>query len=378
MPRVYRSCGAEVTFKPLQFSTADYQFQKRTKYKHYMIDEMYQQPQLLDTLIKTFVPSSDIQREFEHADTIIYIGCGSSYHVALLSSLATERFLKKKSVAVCASEWNEQHPIRTDKSVVVALSQSGETADTIRAVKSALQSECRIIGVCNTLNSYLERLSHHCIKMNAGMEVSVCATKTFTSQWMAVWLSILHTMKQKDPSQFESFYRSLLTLPNRLNTLLHNIEQSAPTIDGLVAKEHILFVGRSYMYPIALESALKLREIGYVYAFGVMAGELKHGTLALVDEHTDVLVFTGNKETAKNDHHTINEIKARNGRPFMIGTTYQSHANLNVLMCSDDIDFISITFEAAIWGQYVAYYIADKKRLPVDRPRNLAKSVTVE
>jgi len=362
-------------------------------YDHFMLKEIFEQPQTIYDCLrgrldvdKGTITMSGIQQYAEqimHANRIIMIACGTSWHAGLVAEYIFEELCRIPVEVEYASEFRYRNPVINKGDVIVAISQSGETADTLVAIETAKEQGAIILGVLNVVGSSIARKSHAGAYTHAGPEIGVASTKAFTAQLAVltmIALKIAHLKKSIDEERYILLCKELMEIPDKVATVL---EQSN-TIQKLAEKykdaHDFLYLGRGYNFPVALEGALKLKEISYIHAEGYPAAEMKHGPIALVDETLPV-VFVATKDS----YHqkvisNMQEIKARKGRVISIITEGDEVSPT----LSDDVivvphaDEIVAPMLSVIPLQLLAYYIGVAKGYDVDKPRNLAKSVTVE
>jgi glucosamine--fructose-6-phosphate aminotransferase (isomerizing) len=323
------------------------------------------------------------EETFETVSKIALIGCGTSYHAACIAAHFLEELLGISAEAYIASEYRYRESVSDATTLVIAISQSGETADTIAALREAKRRKAKVLSITNVPYSSIIRDSDFHLMTQAGQEISVCSTKAFTSQLLLLYLLSLQMYQLRNGSlPFENnWIQNLRTLPSLIESLLqrkHLIEAIATETQGF---EKILFIGRQYMYYTALESSLKLKEINYTFSLSYPAGELKHGPLALIDENTLTVALLGHRSTFSKTISNVQEIQARNGKIFAV---HQKDQNLDEI--SPDYSFsieapipeqlLPILYAVAL--QLFAFYSALKKGHDIDHPKNLAKSVTVE
>ena len=334
---------------------------------HFMLKEIYEQPKIVNECLKGRL-FEDIRLDelekykdrFYLCNTVILLGCGSSYYASLLGKYYLEELCGIKCLVESAGEFSNRNPVLSERDVIVCLSQSGETADILNAIRLAKNYGCCIISICNTDNSSLTQLSDSYILCRAGIEVSVASTKGFTSQVLVLLLIALWLNPNKliDHLNYLSFYMSkTLKLSSRIKKDIiyySNIER-------------FLFVGKKYNYPIALEGSLKLKEISYSSAEGYAASEMKHGPIALVDKNTLVIGIGGSEID-----HTIEEIKARDGNVVRVGPVGD---NINWGVVNAPEELYPLLYIIVL--QLLSYHYAASKGRDIDKPRNLAKSVTV-
>lgn len=357
--------------KPLvtHTSCAPYEVMQKDNYKHFMAKEICEQPLILQQQIeqKVILQDFDFQK-------ILILGCGSAYHAGCVAKNLLEECTHCPTTVSIASEFCFSPALSLKDTLVIAISQSGETADTLRAVSVAKERSGQVIALCNSPRSSLVRMASHTVLTQAGMEISVCSTKAFTSQCLTLIQIALTLGNKKD------LEKALYALPKSVQHVLSQWDTIQTVATENLYKSY-LFVGRQSMYPCALEGALKLREISYLSAWGVMAGELKHGSIALIDENVLTIALCGHQETQHKLYSNLQEIKARNG-PILALTSktvddLESVADAIIEIGDDLPDFLKpIPYSVAC--QIHAYCIADYLGEDIDQPRNLAKSVTVE
>lgn len=362
-------------------------------YDHFMLKEVFEQPQTIYDCLrgrldadKGTITMSGIQQYAEqimNANRIIMIACGTSWHAGLVAEYIFEELCRIPVEVEYASEFRYRNPVINKGDVIVAISQSGETADTLVAIETAKEQGAIILGVLNAVGSSIARISHAGAYTHAGPEIGVASTKAFTAQLAVltmIALKIAHAKKTIEEERYLMLCKELMDIPDKVATVL----QQATSIQKLAEKykdaSDFLYLGRGYNFPVALEGALKLKEISYIHAEGYPAAEMKHGPIALVDETLPV-VFVATKDSY---HHKIisnmQEIKARKGQVISIITEGDEVSPT----LSDDVivvppaDEIVAPMLSVIPLQLLAYYIGVAKGYDVDKPRNLAKSVTVE
>lgn len=362
-------------------------------YDHFMLKEIYEQPRaILDTyrgrlrveqaLIKMAGIDQNLEK-FQNAQRIIIVACGTSWHAGLVAEYIFEDLARIPVEVEYASEFRYRNPIITENDVVIAISQSGETADTLAAVKLAKEQGAFVFGVCNVVGSSIARATHAGAYTHAGPEIGVASTKAFTTQITVLTLIALKLAKEKEifsPSQFQDYLIELEKIPAKVEKTLQSntlIEQIAEVYKDAT---NFLYMGRGYNFPVALEGALKLKEISYIHAEGYPAAEMKHGPIALIDEQMPVVVIATKKGHYEKVVSNIQEIKSRNGRIIAIVT----EGDQTVKALADCVIEVPETSETltpllnAIPLQLLSYHIAVMRGCDVDQPRNLAKSVTVE
>lgn len=350
--------GAEITksFQPLSIKADNVQ---KNGYEHFMLKEIMEQPKAIqDTLNQ--------QINIDIRDKITIIACGTSYYAGCVAKYWFEKNLKVHTDVALASEYLYSDPVFQDGETFLVISQSGETSDTI-AVIEKVRKHGRVLSIVNVPNSTISRLSDYSYHTQAGPEIGVAATKSFTTQ-----LAVLAKM---------AFSNVLGALPNSCSAILSEQNQVA-AIDlaqTIMNCQSILFLGRGIMYPIAMESALKVKELTYIHAEAFAAGELKHGPLAVVDNDVPVIIFAPYNNLLEKNVSTVNEVLARSENVFVV--TDDKAAEFFVRMRTISLPYIApdlTPFTFVIFSQLLAYHIARLKGYDPDKPRNLAKSVTVE
>jgi glucosamine--fructose-6-phosphate aminotransferase (isomerizing) len=284
--------------------------------------------------------------------------------------------------AEIASELRFKNPIISNETLVIAISQSGETADTLGAVREAKAKGAKILGICNVANSSLSREADSCLYLKAGPEFSVCSTKAFTSQLtvLSLFTLFMARLRHMGKEEGQNFLQELKKIPQKVQQVLDKAEEIKKMAEKYCQYEDFFFLGRKYMYTTCLESALKLKEISYINANGYPAGELKHGPIALLDSKFPVVAFSSNNQTYDKMLSNLMEVKARKA-PILVFATEGSEEikeiTKDIIWLPPTIDELA-TFPSSVAGQLFAYYIAKCRGTDIDQPKNLAKSVTVE
>jgi glucosamine--fructose-6-phosphate aminotransferase (isomerizing) len=359
-------------------------------FQHFMLKEIFEQPKTLQKAIfgrfENGVAFDELRlpsKVFQQISRVWFIGCGTSSHAGLIGTLFLDDLAKIPGISSIASEARYRKSLMTKDTLVVLISQSGETADTLAALRAVKEQGCVTLAICNVMNSTLARESDGTIFLQAGPELSVCSTKAFTSQIATLFLFTLfiaQTKKILSKSESASFHEALKLVPSQVERVL----KSAPLIEKMAKKyaryNDFFFMGRRYMYPTSLEAALKLKEISYVNANGYPAGELKHGPLALLDENFPVIAFCANALTEEKIVSNLMEVKARGAPVLAIAPERLKIVERladDVIWVPDAIDELA-SFPSTVVGQLFAYSFAKERGCDIDQPRNLAKSVTVE
>jgi glucosamine--fructose-6-phosphate aminotransferase (isomerizing) len=359
-------------------------------YKHFMLKEIHEQPRAVtDTLRGRLIhsPPSALLDGFEIDPTqvrrLFILACGTSYHASLVGKYLIESLARIPVEVDLASEFRYRDPIVKPGDLVVAVSQSGETADTLAAIREAQKKGAQVFSIANVLDSSIPRASSHALYTHAGPEIGVASTKAFTTQLIALALLALHLGRRSgnlSEAAAADFVHELTALPAKLAQVLHTAEQLQQLARTYGHARDMLYLGRGPQFPIALEGALKLKEISYIHAEGFAAGEMKHGPIALIDEGMPVLVLAPHDGGYEKVLSNLSEVKARGGR--VIAITTEGDRSLTAL--ADHVVEVPAVHPllapviTVVPLQLFAYYVADFKGTDVDQPRNLAKSVTVE
>ena len=362
-------------------------------YDHFMLKEIYEQPSVIkDTYrgrlhanegIIQMAGVEDNLEKFLNADRIIIVACGTSWHAGLVAEYVFEEFTRIPVEVEYASEFRYRNPIISSKDVVIAISQSGETADTMAAIKLAKEHGAFVFGVCNVVGSSISRESHAGAYTHAGPEIGVASTKAFTTQITVLTMIALRLAKAKGTlsnSDFHMYLQELEIIPEKVKEALETNESTKEIAATFKDAHNCLYLGRGYNFPVALEGALKLKEISYIHAEGYPAAEMKHGPIALIDEQMPVIVIAPKQGHYDKIVSNIQEIKSRSGRIIAVVTK----GDTQVRELADYVIEIPETSDAlsplitTIPLQLLSYHIAVMRGCNVDQPRNLAKSVTVE
>jgi len=366
-------------------------------YRHYMQKEIFEQPQSVrDTLDGRIVADKIMVAAFGHQAEAIFktiqqvqiIACGTSYHAGMVAKYWLEDILQLPCQIEVASEYRYRNPVIQDNTLFVTISQSGETADTLAALKQIKQLKNKknipTLSICNVPESSLTRESDLMFLTHAGPEIGVASTKAFTTQLvsLALLMSALGKVQNRITDEQEiKIVAGLKKLPNLIQSALDHEDTIKEMAKGFADKHNALFLGRGTMYPIAMEGALKLKEISYIHAEAYPAGELKHGPLALIDENIPVIAIAPLDDMLEKLKANLQEVNARGSKMIVFeeeGSNLQSENNVQVVKVTTNVGRITapITFNIAL--QLLSYHVALIKGTDVDQPRNLAKSVTVE
>jgi len=362
-------------------------------YRHFMLKEIYQQPRAVaDTIAGriredhsgVFLEGLELDEAFlNNLERLYIVACGTSWHAALVGKFLLEKHARIPVEVDIASEFRYRDPLVNDRTLTLVISQSGETADTLAALREAHGKGGKVLAICNVVESSIARESDSVIYTHAGPEIGVASTKAFTTQLIALYLFTLHLGRLRGHLDLDSsreMLEALTSLPRKIEECLDLDAQIEQVAQGLTHVHDFLYLGRGNQYPIALEGALKLKEISYIHAEGYPAGEMKHGPIALIDEQLPVVVIAPHNETMEKVAANMEEVQARGGR--VIAVTDRAARGLadkaeTVFVVPEIIDDLMPVL-TSIPMQLLAYHIAVLKGTDVDQPRNLAKSVTVE
>ena len=362
-------------------------------YPHFMLKEIFEQPRTITDCIRgrinvegTNVVLSGIldnKERFLNARRIIFVACGTSWHAGLIGEYLFEDLCGIEVKVEYASEFRYRNPVIHSDDVVIAISQSGETADTLAAIELAKSKGAFVYGICNVVGSSIARATHSGTYIHVGPEIGVASTKAFTGQVTVLVMMAMMLAKMKgliDEEKYREVLRGLITMPDNIKEVLDQHEHIQSVASIFTYARNFLYLGRGCNYPTAMEGALKLKEISYIHAEGCPAAEMKHGTIALIDQEMPTIVIATNGSVYEKTISNIQEIKARGGKVIVVVT----EGDCIVAEMADYCIWIPKTAEcltpllSSIPLQLFAYYIAVNKGRNVDQPRNLAKSVTVE
>ena len=367
-------------------------------YKHFMLKEIFEQPQgIIDTIRgriseergEVILPEIGLSDEqIRDVEKIMIVACGTSWHAGLVGKFIMEQMLRIPTDVELGSEFRYRDPIVGPKTLLVSITQSGETTDTLAAMREAKGKGCYLMTICNAVESSAARMADGVVYTHAGPEIGVASTKAFTTQLVSLYLMSLYfaqVLGKFNQNQIRERILELIKVPGYIEKVLSTSDAIRDIARKYMHARNFLYLGRNINYPLALEGALKLKEISYIHAEGYPAGEMKHGPIALIDEEMPVVVLITKNSTYDKVLANIEEVKARDGMVISIANT----GDERILMKGDEVlsdDVISIPetdpmltpIVLAIPLQLLAYHVADLKGTDVDQPRNLAKSVTVE
>ena len=365
---------------------------ERGGFDHFMLKEIFEQPATVENCMRGRLLRDQgtsklgglnmTDEELLQFDNILITACGTSWHSALIGEHMLESLARIPVEVEYASELRYRNPIVTDKTLCIVISQSGETADTLAAMREAKARGARTYGIVNVVGSTIARESDGGIYVHAGPEIGVASTKAFTSQVVALLLFTLKLARLRNLSMVDGreIIEEMLALPSKIQSILDRAGEMETIAEEFKNAQNFLYLGRGYSFPTALEGALKLKEISYIHAEGYPAAEMKHGPIALIDENMPVLFITPHDSVFDKVVSNVQEVKARGGRVIAITTRDEEvlHGKLDYEFRIPETKDMLTPVLACVPLQLLAYYIAVKRGANVDQPRNLAKSVTVE
>ncbi len=362
-------------------------------YEHFMLKEIYEQPRSIWDSMRGRIDArsrrlrlggvGDFENKFVNAKRIIIVGCGTSWHAGLVGEYLIEDLARIPVEVEYASEFRYRNPIINEEDVVIAISQSGETADTLAAIELAKSKGATIFGVCNVVGSSIPRATHAGAYTHAGPEIGVASTKAFTAQVTVLTLLALQIAWKKGTitdSRFQTLLSELESIPEKVTRALDANDEIRQLAAKFKDARNFLYLGRGYGFPVALEGALKLKEISYIHAEGYPAAEMKHGPIALIDEEMPVVVIATKNSSYEKVVSNIQEVKARKGIIIAIVTEGDEEVRkiADHVLEIPETDELLIPLVSVVPLQLLSYHIAVMRGCNVDQPRNLAKSVTVE
>lgn len=362
-------------------------------FQHYMLKEIYEQPRALRSTMAGHIDEEAMQvkfpslqltpKEIKGIDKIFIVACGTAYYAGLIGRYVIERMTQIPVDVDVASEFRYQRPLVTEKTLTIVVSQSGETADTLAALREAKRLGSKVLAITNVVGSTIAREADDVIATIAGPEIAVASTKAYTSQLMAFYLLGIYLAQEKQTvgeQERRLMIAALKQVPDQVEKVLENAEDLRLFADAIKHEKNVFFIGRGIDYAVSLEGSLKLKEISYIHSEAYAAGELKHGTLALIEEGTQVIALSTQEDLYEKMISNITEVKARGAK--VLGITLST--NIEIHRSVDEVCFIPTTYPlftpilSVIPLQLISYYTSLALGNDVDRPRNLAKSVTVE
>jgi glucosamine--fructose-6-phosphate aminotransferase (isomerizing) len=362
-------------------------------YEHFMLKEIYEQPRSIWDSMRGRIDAKnrrlrlgglgDYENKFINAKRVIIVACGTSWHAGLVAEYLIEDLARIPVEVEYASEFRYRNPIINEEDVVIAISQSGETADTLAAIELAKSKGATIFGVCNVVGSSIPRATHAGSYTHAGPEIGVASTKAFTAQVTVLTLLALQIARKRGTiteSRFHILLNELESIPSKVEIALKSNDQIKELAERFKDARNFLYLGRGYGFPVALEGALKLKEISYIHAEGYPAAEMKHGPIALIDDQMPVVVIATKNSSYEKVVSNIQEVKARKGIIIAIVTEGDTEVRKIADFCVEipETDELLVPLVSVIPLQLLSYHIAVMRGCNVDQPRNLAKSVTVE
>ena len=359
-------------------------------YPHFMLKEIFEQPQAVKETFEKRVHNGRVDfsdvlnyEDIKNINKIYIVACGTAYHAGLQGQFALQKIAKLDSIADIASEFRYNDPFIDEKTIVIFVSQSGETSDTLAALKEAKSKGALTIAVTNVVGSTISREAHKTIYTMAGPEIAVASTKAYTTQVTIFYLFALYMAELRkviSKEKYEEYLSEIKNMPEKIQDILDNCEEIKTAAEYFKDRTNGFFIGRGLDYKVAVEASLKIKEVSYVHTEAFASGELKHGTIALIEEGTPVVVIATQKNLIDKSVSNIKEVKARGA--YIITVGFDDEENLknvsdNFIGIPECNDMFS-GFLSIVPLQLLAYYTSDAKGIDVDKPRNLAKSVTVE
>jgi glucosamine--fructose-6-phosphate aminotransferase (isomerizing) len=390
--RIETLSGALVQRAPRRVDWTPVQAEK-SGYKHFMLKEIFEQPSAIENTLlgRIRLETGDLvdaelglaAEQARNIERVVLVACGTSYHASLAGRYWIEQLARLPAQAELASEVRYRAPVFLERDLVVAVSQSGETADTLAAVRTARDAGAQVLAIANVVDSAIARLSHGALYTHAGPEIGVASTKCFTAQLAALLMLAAHLGRCRgvlDAGQTREILQALVEVPAAIRACLERKDEVLQVARRWQHAEHMLFLGRGLGFPVALEGALKLKEISYAHAEGYAAGEMKHGPIALIDAEMPVVVVMPQDRQYEKTLSNVQEVRARDGQVVALCTEGDDRAQ-SLAECAlivPAVPEVALPLVSVIPLQLLAYYIADLKGTDVDQPRNLAKTVTVE
>ena len=357
---------------------------EKSGFKHFMLKEIFEQPESIENTLRGRIKDEKIKLSLDinisQIRRIIILGCGTSWHSGLIGKYILEKFVDIPVEVDYASEFRYRNPLITKNDLVIVISQSGETADTLAALREAKSKNAPTIGIINTVGSTIARETGSGIYLHAGPEIGVASTKAFTSQIIALLLIALYIQEKQGTKLDKRLLNEIRQLPDKITNIVRRSDEIRRVANKFKNSKNFLYLGRGINFPVALEGALKLKEVSYIHAEGYPAAEMKHGPIALIDKNMPAFFIAPRDSTYEKILSNMSEVKARKGR--IIALVNEEDPRLKKL--AEYIFSVPSTVEElspiinVVALQLFAYHIADLKNLDVDMPRNLAKSVTVE
>lgn len=365
---------------------------EKSGFQHFMLKEIHEQPQALQNLMRGRVDGDKVpvklgglshcEKDLLAVKRIVVIACGTSWHAGLVGEYMLEELTRIPVEVEYASEFRYRNPVIEKDTLVLAISQSGETADTLAAMREAKNKGAKVLAICNVVGSSIAREADAGIYLHIGPEIGVASTKAFTAQVAAFYLFALHMLllRHKMVPKVSEMITAINSIPGKIQKILDREEEIREMAEVYKDKNHALYLGRGFNYPVALEGALKLKEISYIHAEGYPAAEMKHGPIALIDKNMPVIVIATKDATYGKILNNIEEVKSRKGQVIAIATEGddQIRGKVDHVVYIPDAPAVLTPLLSVVPLQLLAYHMAVMRGCNVDKPRNLAKSVTVE
>ena len=389
----YLRLDGTATEKTPMHVTYDALSSAKGEYKHFMLKEIHEQPEVAIDALRGRVSFDDMSIDLEdfpfsdeevrNFDRVVLVGMGTSLHAAMVGRLWMESLARIPAESDNSSEFRYRDPVLSENTLVISISQSGETADTLAAMDEAKRKGVRQLTLCNYAGTQTTRVADGTMLLRAGLEIGVASSKTFTCSLISLYMLALYMGVKRgtvNKDQLEAHVRDIARLPDLLGRLLSEERQYETLAQRWYSRSDFLFLGRGINYPLAMEGALKLKELSYIHAEGYPAGEMKHGPISLIDENMPVVALMPKDSLYEKMLSNVNEVKARGGIVIAIAT----EGDEGIRECADDVIYLPEASPDlnpilnAIPAQLIAYHIAVRRGCDVDQPRNLAKSVTVE
>jgi glutamine---fructose-6-phosphate transaminase (isomerizing) len=361
-------------------------------FEHFMLKEIFEQPRTLEDVMRGRLLEEEgsarlggitiSDRELLEVERIVILACGTSWHAALIGEYMLEEMARIPTKVEYASEFRYKNPVVDDKTLVIVVSQSGETADTLAALREAKRRGARVMGIVNVVGSTIARETDFGVYLHAGPEIGVASTKAFTSQVAALALFTLYLARRRDMSILvgRKLVKALQALPGQVAEILRDDVQVRALAERYKDAPNFLYLGRGYQFPVALEGALKLKEVSYIHAEGYPAAEMKHGPIALIDEEMPVVFLAPKDPVYEKVVSNIEEVKARAGQVIAVVSDGAEglEGKVDHFLHVPETHPILLPILTVVPLQLLAYHVAVLRGCDVDQPRNLAKSVTVE
>lgn len=389
--KFYSKAGKELK-KDIHHVTWNADAAEKAGFEHFMIKEIHEQPRAIrDTMASRIIPGKPIsidnialtKEQIENIEKIYIVACGTAYHAGIIGKYVIEKMARIPVEVDIASEFRYRDPIFSDKTLLIVMSQSGETADTLAALREAKAKGVRVLAITNVVGSSVSREADDVLYTWAGPEIAVASTKAYTTQLITMYILGLFLAENKNTmanEEIEDIKNSMLTLPEKAEDVLKQKEVLQKFAEGTYMHKDMFFLGRGIDYAVAMEGALKVKEISYIHSEAYAGGELKHGTIALIEEGTIVIALATQNDLYEKMLSNVREITTRGAK--VLGLTVEGNENIEKTVDSalyiPKVNSVLLPVITVISLQLLAYYIAAAKGCDIDKPRNLAKSVTVE